>query len=375
MRGGSFYFSAQCLLSPAANGTAFAKRPVHPITGVTMRRLRIFTWHVHGNYLWYLSQVDHDFYLPVTAERAPGYNGRGESFPFRENVHEIPVDEVKNHAFDVILFQHSDHYLRDQHRILTARQRRLPRIFLEHDPPLDHPTENLHCVEDSDVLVVHVTPFNQLMWDNAGVPTRVIDHGVLVPDDTAYTGELARGIVVVNNLGRRGRRLGPDVYLRAKAQVPLDLVGMNAGEMGGLGEIRPTELAAFECRYRFFFNPIRYTSLGLAVCEAMTLGMPVVGLKTTEMATAIENGVSGFVDTNVERLIEPMRWLLTNPAEAKKLGEAARRYASERFNIRRFVRDWETAFADAAGRTTAKKNQTAPATPDLIAAQAPTPFG
>ena len=37
-----------------------------------MRRLRILTWHVHGNYLYYLTQVPHDFYIvadaaPVTA--------------------------------------------------------------------------------------------------------------------------------------------------------------------------------------------------------------------------------------------------------------------------------------------------------------------
>jgi len=40
---------------------------------------------------------------------------------------------------------------------------------------------------------------------------------------------------------------------------------------------------------RFFFNPIRYTSLGLAVCEAMMVGMPIIGLATTEMATTVQN--------------------------------------------------------------------------------------
>ncbi len=98
----------------------------------------------------------------------------------------------------------------------------------------------------------------------------------------------------MNNLARRGRRLGADVFERVRQEVPLDLVGMDATSLGGLGEVPPTELAAFEARYRFFFNPIRYTSLGLAVIEAMMLGMPIIGLATTEMATAIENGVSGY---------------------------------------------------------------------------------
>jgi hypothetical protein len=312
-----------------------------------MRRLRILTWHVHGNYLWYLSQCRHDFYLPVKSDGSPGYHGRGSSFPFGENVKEIPADDVHKENFDCILFQHSRHYLYDQYDLLSYEQRRLPRIYVEHDPPLHHPTDTKHWVDDPNVLVVHVTPFNRLMWDNGDSPVRTIDHGVLVPDDTRYTGELERGIVVVNNLGRRGRRLGPDVYQRVQRDVPLDLVGMNSHELAGLGEVKPMELAAFECRYRFFFNPIRYTSLGLAVCEAMMLGMPIVGLATTEMATAVQNGVSGFVDTDVSKLIEHMRRLLRNPGEAKQLGAHARNYARERFHIGRFVTDWETAFADA----------------------------
>lgn len=44
--------------------------------------------------------------------------------------------------------------------------------------------------------------------------------------------------------------------------------------------------APFAARYRFLFNPIRYTSLGLAVIEAMMIGMPVVALGTTDMVSA-----------------------------------------------------------------------------------------
>src|SRR5205085_11481807 len=120
-------------------------------------------------------------------------------------------------------------------------------------------------------------------------PTRVIEHGVVVPEGVRYTGELERGIVVINGLNWRGRRLGSDIFERVRQDIPLDLVGMQSTEMGGLGEVQHKELPAFEGRYRFFFNPIRYTSLGLAVCEAMMIGMPIIGLATTEIATVIEN--------------------------------------------------------------------------------------
>jgi hypothetical protein len=292
--------------------------------------------------LWYLSQAPHDFFLPVRSDGACGYAGRGTTFPFDSNVHDLPVEQVRQEKFDCIVFQARQHYLEDQQELLTSVQRALPRVYIEHDPPLGHPTDTKHWVQDPRTLLVHVTPFNALMWDSGTTPTRVIDHGV-IDRGVSYTGELARGLVVVNNLGRRGRRLGPDVYQRVAEQVPLDLVGMNSQEVGGLGEVPPRELAEFASRYRFFFNPIRYTSLGLAVCEAMMHGMPVIGLATTEMATAVQNGVSGYVDTDVDKLIAHMRRLLDDPAEARRLGEGARRYASERFSIERFARDWDSA--------------------------------
>jgi hypothetical protein len=312
-----------------------------------MRPPRVLTWHVHGNYLLYLSRARAEFYLPVKPGR-PGHGGRGTTFPFGGNVREVPAERVRELDLDVILFQCRQNWAEDQYELLSESQRRLPRIYLEHDPPQEHPTNTRHWVDDPGTLLVHVTPFNALMWDGGRTPARVIDHGVFVPEGVRYSGEVERGIVVVNHLRRRGRRLGADVFERVRREVPLDLVGMDAESAGGLGEVRPPELAAFEARYRFFFNPIRYTSLGLAVCEAMMLGMPVVGLATTEMASVVRNGESGYVDTDVGKLVPRMRELLADPGEARRLGEGARRYARERFDVGRFARDWEQAFEEVA---------------------------
>ncbi len=314
------------------------------------RKLRILTWHQHGSYLYFLSHVPHEFYLPIKPDRPHPYGGRVGPFPWPDNIHEVPVEEVPRLDLDCIIFQSASQYWDEQYRILSAAQRRLPRIYLEHDPPREHPTGTRHPVDDPEVLLVHVTPFNDLMWDSGRTPTRVIEHGVPIPQDVRYVGDLARGLVVVNHLRDRGRRLGADVYERARREIPLDLVGMGAGAMlGGLGEIPHDKLPYFAAHYRFFFNPIRYTSLGLAVCEAMMLGMPIVGLATTEMATAIENGISGYVDTDVGRVIAAMQSLLEDRAEAERLGAGARRRALERFSIQRFVRDWEEALFDVAG--------------------------
>ena len=311
------------------------------------RRLRILTWHVHGNYLYYLTQVPHDFYLVTDAERSTHHSGRSGILPWGDNVHEAPVDEIAGMPFDAILFQSRDAWEREQHLILSDAQRRLPRLYLEHDPPQQHPTDTPHWVDDPAVLLVHVTHFNQLMWDNRRTPTRVVEHGVKPLASVPWTGEVERGLVVVNNLDRRGRRLGLDVYQQVAQQVPLTLVGMGSERCGGAGEVSHHELPARMAAHRFFFNPIRYTSLGLAVIEAMMAGSPVVGLATTELSMVIRNGGNGIIDTRVDALVAAMRELIADPAEARRLGEAGRRTAQERFHIGRFVDDWLRVFHEA----------------------------
>ncbi|WP_375507405.1 glycosyltransferase family 4 protein [uncultured Caballeronia sp.] len=304
------------------------------------RRLRVLTWHVHGNYLYYLTQAHHDFHLVTKPGNPPGYAGAGGVLPWGANVHEVPAEQVASQEFDVILFQHKTQWDDDRVNLLSDAQRRLPRVYIEHDPPQDNPFEQRHWVDDSNTLLVHVTHFNKLMWDCGATPTRVIEHGVIVPDGVRYTGEKERGIVVINHLRQRGRRLGNDVYADVIKHVPLDLVGMDAQSAGGLGEIGNLELAAFSAQYRFFFNPIRWTSLGLAIVEAMTIGMPIIGLATTELATVIRNGESGYIDTNVAALVDAMQRLIRDPKEARLLGDGARKVAMERFHIDRFAADW-----------------------------------
>jgi hypothetical protein len=308
--------------------------------------LRILTWHVHGNYLYYLTQVPHRFYVLADAAHSPGYAGRNGHLPWGHNVVELPVEQARDTEFDCILFQSRKAYEEDQYLLLNERQRRLPRVYLEHDTPQQHPTDTRHPVDDPAMLLVHCTHFNHLMWDCGRTPTRVVEHGVFLGEEVVYDGSLSRGIAVVNHLQRRGRRLGADVFETARHKVPLDLVGMEAERMGGIGEIANPDLPAFMARYRFYFHPVRWTSLGLALIEAMMAGLPIVGLATTELPTVIRNGLSGFIRTDVEELIADMRVLLREPELAKEMGAAARRTAMDRFNIGRFVEDWMRVFAE-----------------------------
>jgi len=314
-----------------------------------VRRLRILTWQVHGNYLYYLTHAPHEFYVLSKPDRPPGYGGRAGRLPFGDNVHDCPVETMRTQLFDCILFQSRVHYERDQHEILSEAQRRIPRIYLEHDPPLSHPTNTRHPVDDPSMLIVHVTHYNALMWDCGLVPTHIVEHGVRVPDGVEWSGDVPRGVAVINHLAKRGRRLGADVFDAWRQSVPIDLYGMDAPASGGAGELTYTELMPTIAHHRFFAHPVRYTSLALAVCEAMMLGLPVVGLATTELPRVILESGGGFVDSELARLVDVSRELIRDRGRAAELGRRAHAYARERFAIERFAADWNDVFMEVAG--------------------------
>lgn len=310
-----------------------------------MKRLNILVWHIHGSYLNALARVEHNWFLPVKSGRPEGYGGRGPTFDLPDYVREVAAEAVRYLPLDLVIYQTPKNYFKDQYEILSDKQRRLPKIYLEHNTPKPHPTDTRHPVDDPGVLLVHVTHYNRLMWDNGNTPTIVIEHSVAIDPIASYTGRLERGITIINGMQQRPRIAGYDLFLNARELVPLDAVGMGTEALNGLGDVPYRELHRRIADYRFLFSPIRYTSLPLAVIEAMTMGMPVVALATTELPTVIEHGRSGYVSCDVDALMECMCYLLAYPEEARRLGENARAVARERFGLERFIRDWNAAFA------------------------------
>lgn len=310
-----------------------------------MRRLNILIWHIHGSYLNTLARIDHNWYLPVKPGRPEGYGGRGPTFDLPAYVHEVPAEQVRDLDLDLVIYQTPKNYFEDHFEILSDRQRRLPKIYLEHNTPKPGAADTRHPIDDPDILLVHVTHYNRLMWDNGRTPTMVIEHSVAIDPQVRYRASLERGVTVVNGMQKRPRIAGYDIFLHARQAIPLDAIGMGTEEFGGLGDIPYRDLHRRMAEYRFLFSPIRYTSLPLAVIEAMTIGMPVVALATTELPAVIENGRTGFVSCNVNDLVIHMRRLLANRDEACRLGENARAVALERFSLPRFIEDWNTAFA------------------------------
>jgi hypothetical protein len=319
--------------------------------------LDVLTWHVHGAYMLSLSRTPVRWFLPVDSGR-PGYGGRSPGFPWPPNVIEIPLSDVKSQSFDVVVYQHHDHFAQDRLEVLSSAQRDQPAVFIEHDPPRRSPTDTVHPVTDGRTVVVHVTHFNRLMWDTRN-PSTVIEHGVEIPAQRGSL-DIPAGIVVINGLRERGRRLGADIFEEVRRHVPLELIGMDAECFGGR-EVAPSDVVSTVGAYRFLFSPIRYTSLGLGILEAMAAGLPVVGLATTELATVIHNGREGFVNTDIEEVVRAGARLIANRPLALELGANARELVRRRFGIDRFALEWYQLLHACAGAGTAGARPEIPA--------------
>ena len=119
--------------------------------------MRILTWHVHGNYLLYLSRLGHELVLPVRPGRPHPYGGRAGAFPWPDTVVEVDADGVGDEALDAVLYQSREAWQIDRFELLSDEQRALPAVYLEHDPPRESAFDTPHHVRDPSTLVVHVT--------------------------------------------------------------------------------------------------------------------------------------------------------------------------------------------------------------------------
>jgi glycosyltransferase involved in cell wall biosynthesis len=150
----------------------------------------------------------------------------------------------------------------------------------------------------------------------------------------------------VNEPIRRGRVTGTDLLALFASHVPIQVYGMRTAAFGGV-EVSQSELHDRMARHRLYLHPIRWTSLGLSLIEAMHLAMPVVALATTEVPAAIPPQ-AGIVSNDLDVLGRELCALMEEPERCTLLGKAAREHALERFALRRFLEDWDRTLARVA---------------------------
>lgn len=309
--------------------------------------MNVLLWHVHGSWTTAFVQGGHRYLVPVTPDRGPYGLGRARTYHWPETVVERTPDELATEDVDVVLLQRPEEL--DLARRWLGRP--LPAVYVEHNTPKGEVPDTRHPMADRDDLVlVHVTHFNELFWDAGGTRTTVIEHGIPTPA-ASYTGELARLAVATNEPVRRWRVTGTDLMARFAAAAPLDVYGMGvaglpaalglpAGRMAVHDDPPQDWMHAQLGRRRAYLHLTRWTSLGLSLLEAMAMGMPVLALATTEAVAAVPAS-AGVLATRVDTLLEAARWLLADHAAAIRLGAGGRAAARTRYGLGRFLTDWD----------------------------------
>ena len=305
-------------------------------------------WHVHGSYATSLVQGAHTYYLPVLPDRGPDGRGRARTWDWPENAIEVTRDEARTLDVDVVIMQRPQELNELVEAWIGHRPGRdVPAIYLEHDAPQGRVADMRHpAANRDDLTIVHVTHFNDLFWDCGSTRTTVIEHGVVDPG-YRYTGEVPHAAVAINEARRRGRVTGTDLLERFDRAMPIDLYGIDAASLGGTDDPPQSRLHDEMPRRRAYLHPMRWTSLGLTLIEAMHLGMPAIALATTEAVEAVPAGC-GYVSTDVDRLCDALRHYADDPEAARDDGMRARNYARERYGLARFLRAWDTLLEAAS---------------------------
>ncbi|HET9691285.1 MAG TPA: glycosyltransferase [Acidimicrobiales bacterium] len=302
--------------------------------------MRVLLWHVHGSYATAFVQGPHTYLVPVLPDRGPDGRGRAQTWQWPDSVVEVTPEEAADAEVDVVVLQRPEELDHLAARWLGRRPGvDVPAVYLEHNAPEGAINAMRHPAADrGDLVVVHVTHFNDVFWDCGSTPTQVIEHGVIDPG-ARFTGERASAAVVVNDPLTRGRVVGADLLERFRASLPVDVYGMRTEPLGGR-DLTQAQLHAELAHHRAYLHPFRWTSLGLSLIEAMMLGLPPVALATTEVVEAVPPG-AGVVSNDLARLEGGLRQFLADPAAAAEVGAAARRAALGRYGLERFLADWD----------------------------------
>jgi hypothetical protein len=312
--------------------------------------MNILIWNVHGGWMTSFVQGPHCYLLPTTPE-----GGGRAGYDWPDAAQEVAPESLRDRDVDVVVLQSVADLDRAAQLLGREPGRDLPAVYLEHNTPRGHVPDAVHPLADrSDIPIVHVTHFNQLFWDSGRARTVVIEHGIVDPG-ALYTGELPSLGVVVNEPIRRWRVTGTDLLPAFAEVAQVDTFGIAGAELGshlGLGDrvrhcgdLRPAQLHPALARRRAYLHPIRWTSLGLSLLEAMHLGMPVLALATTEAIRAVPPE-AGAISTDVTELVVAARTLMDDPDEARRRGAVARQVALERYGLKRFLHRWDEVLED-----------------------------
>jgi len=106
-------------------------------------------------------------------------------------------------------------------------------------------------------------------------------------------------------------------------------------------------------RFDLYVQPSLSESFGLAIIQAMSVGLPVVATNTGGIPEVVTEGKSGLLveAASPEALAEAILKLLRDPQKARQMGEMAEKEAKLKFNLKDMMKELENVYETTAQST------------------------
>jgi glycosyltransferase involved in cell wall biosynthesis len=187
--------------------------------------------------------------------------------------------------------------------------------------------------------IVYISALKQSDW---GLPGEVIRTAINSTNYGGYRGDHRAILQVSNHLKERGAMLGWKVHQEVCGGLASKVLGDNPHLPGSNVAESWDDLKDHYRAYRVYLHTALYPyedGYNLSVLEAMATGMPVATLE--HPTSPIEDGAHGVVAAGARELRLKVLRLLNDPAEAARMGAAARSKLEQAFPLQSFQTAWE----------------------------------
>lgn len=196
---------------------------------------------------------------------------------------------------------------------------------------------------------VFITDFSKSEWlrdddPNAFTIYHMVDHEKY----SGWTGGNGMAAMMCNAFLGREWAVGDIPGIMDIADGKMKLFGHNPG-FDSYPLSNPDEVIRTLSEFDVFVNASLRSPLPASLLEAASIGMPLVSTKTCAIPDFFTEGENiRFFETN-EECMAIVNELLEDKKERKRLGAAAREVILDKFNIDRYLDDWDRVFSHVLG--------------------------
>tara|TARA_Y100001973_G_C5203928_1_gene339939 strand:+ start:2257 stop:3324 length:1068 start_codon:yes stop_codon:yes gene_type:complete len=317
-------------------------------------KLNILTFPTHERYEENLCKTGHNFY---SINYGKHWDNTYASVP--ENYH-IINSLPEGVDFDLVLSHTSCDRIPVAVNLICKANSidKMPIPILRHCHILPNPNLDIDMSTQSaqykSVPVTRdsfISKFNLEQWGFVEGEASIVEHGVDTdfwkPDDTIQRDNVC--LSVVNDWPNRDWCCGfglwaSSVGLKTEHQLPVRVYGNSPGFSDPADDTN--HLRQIYSSSRIFYNTSLHSPVPTVLMEAMACGCAIVSTDTCMIPEIIEHGKNGLLSNDPNELRQFLLMLMNNEELAKKLGEEARKTMVEKFNLERFVQNWNDLLYD-----------------------------